>query len=81
MADVGFDVGEDLDVVVTGDGCVARSLVTVDGHLDLSDAALADETSPDEGSVEGLVFGDCVALLNELEKSLCSGRLVYSPAE
>ena len=37
-------------------------LVAVDIHLDLTDAALADEAGPYEVGEEGLIFRDSVAL-------------------
>jgi hypothetical protein len=67
VTDVCLYLSQDLDVLVSSEGCCAVCLVCVDGHFDLADAALADETGPDKVGEVRLVFGDRIALDDTLE--------------
>ena len=62
MADVGLDVGKDLDVLVSGNRSISEGLVVVDGHLDLPDEDLADETSKDKRSIVRIIFRELITM-------------------
>jgi len=57
VADVGLDVAEKGDVIISCDGRVTLVSIGVDIHLDLADSPLADRPSPDKGGVEWFVLG------------------------
>lgn len=68
VAHVGLYMCQDLNICVSVDGGILGSLVTVDGHTHLADAAVCHEACPDKGCDVGLVLGDGIALIYSVSR-------------
>ena len=65
MRDISLKTGQKRNVIISADGSVTHSAITVELELDLTNTALGDGTRVRDVSVEGFVLGDTVSSLDE----------------